>query len=83
MLITGGQGGRINHIGLQLGSMSTNMQLLVEPFNPDYDTNHWKCSNDILIHFQDSRELDIFIHALQKFRAKNNAYIGDWVEVKE
>ena len=83
MKIVGGRG-TVNQLGLRLGSMGTHFNLVVQPFDQDYiGTPEFKVSNDVLIHFQDSRELDTFIYALQKFRAKNHEYIGDWVEIRE
>ena len=75
-----GKSGPINMLGLQLGSVGTNFRLVMQPFSPEDSTNTWQTSNDMLIRFEDSRELDTFIYALQKFRAKNQKYIGDWVE---
>lgn len=79
-----GKAGTVNELGLRLGSYGTHFKLVMEPFDHDYiGTPEFKVSNDVLIHFQDTRELDTFIYMLQKFRARNNAYIGDWVEIRD
>lgn len=81
MLIAGDKGnGPINQLGLRLGSMGTNFNLVMQPFSRSDEVQEIQFSNDVIIHFQDTRELDIFIYALQKFRSKNHEYIGDWFE---
>lgn len=73
------KGGRIDRLGLKLDSMQTNLSLVFDPF--DFSSpGVIKPINMATIHFKDTRELDTLIYALQKFRSKNNNYIGDWME---
>lgn len=80
MEFVGGQLGHLNEITLQLGSTNTCYKLIMQPFDPD--DHGFRVKSTAAILFRDSRELDTFIYMLQKFRAKNHDYIGDWMEVK-
>lgn len=74
------KGGLINNLHVQLGSVNTNFNLVCKPFEPDYEDGRFEVSNDAIIRFEDSRELDLFIHMLNRFRCKNHEYFGDWYE---
>ena len=80
MIIAGGNNGPINTIHVKMGTVDTHLKLVIEPFTQGDNLDQFRVSSDVVIRFQDTRELDTFIYALQKFRYKTLKFIGDWVE---
>lgn len=76
MKITGNSE-HINELFLSLKSMNTRLNLFVEPF-PYADRLDLERQNSVAIIFEDSREIDMLINALQKFKEQNERYIGYW-----
>lgn len=84
MQVIGGNKGNVDTLQLTLGSLDTHFKWSFLPFGVDptsgpIDEIH--VHNNVIIRFNDSRELDMFIRMLQKFQSKNQRYIGDWEEV--
>ena len=69
----------LNEIVLRLYSTDTKCSRKFIPFSPDYggmiefDRNAYAC-----IEFQDSREIDMLIGMLERFRDKNIEHFGAW-----
>jgi hypothetical protein len=81
MQVIGGNKGNVDTLQLTLGSLDTHFKYSFQPFVPDHTDGMFNVSSDVIIRFNDSRELDMFIRMLQKFQSKNQRYIGDWEEV--
>lgn len=81
MQVIGGNKGNVDTLQLTLGSLNTHFKYSFQPYVPDHVDGMFNVSNDVIIRFNDSRELDMFIRMLQKFQSKNHRYIGDWEEV--
>lgn len=69
---------RVNELCLNLKSMNTRLRLFVEPFSSYSDMLDLEEPNSATITFEDSREIDQLIDALQKFKVRNERYIGHW-----
>lgn len=67
----------INMLNLRLNSMNTRLRLFVEPLSCS-DRLDLEPPNSATITFEDSREIDQLIDALQKFKIRNERYIGHW-----
>lgn len=76
MQITGNST-RVTQLGLRLKSMDTKLQLFFDPF-PYADRLDLLEPSRASILFDDSREIDALIDALQKFKIRNEQYIGHW-----
>ena len=78
MRVGGNEYDRIGVIRISVESVHTYMRLVTRPFDYPYPVDTaWK-DNEGILHFEDTRELDILIDALQKFRDENRKYIGEW-----
>lgn len=70
----------LNEITLHLYSVDTKMSHQFIPFNPRYDCPiEFHKDAKAYIVFQDSREVDLLIDMLERFKRANNQYFGDWV----
>lgn len=67
----------VNMLNLRLNSMDTRLQLCTESFDRA-DRHDLEEPNPATITFEDSREIDQLIDALQKFKVRNERYIGQW-----
>ena len=81
MVITSAKG-PVNNLRLSLNSAHTNLKLVCQPFGWDdpYGEKS-KIPSEAVIEFNDSRELDMLIHALETFRDKNRDHFGNWVDI--
>lgn len=79
MRIESRSGKPLNEINLRLYSINTKMSHQFIPFNPSYDYPIEFDKNTIAyIEFQDSREVDMLIDMLEKFKRANQNYFGEW-----
>lgn len=69
----------LNEITLRLYSVDTKMNHQFIPFTPNYGSINFDKDARAYIEFQDSREVDMLIDMLEKFKRANNQYFGEWV----
>lgn len=70
---------KVEALDLKLGSVDTHMKLLTKPLDYPPAPNIYEYRDEaVIIDFEDSYQLDVFIDALLKFRAKNREYMGKW-----
>lgn len=70
----------LNEITLRLYSVDTKMSHQFIPFAPNYGYPiEFDKDAKAYIEFQDSREVDLLIDMLEKFKRANNQYFGEWV----
>lgn len=69
----------LNEITLRLYSVDTKMSHQFIPFAPNYGSIIFDKDASAYIEFQDSREVDMLIDMLEKFKRANNQYFGEWV----
>ena len=70
----------LNEITLRLYSVDTKMSHQFIPFAPMFTGSiNFDKEATAYIEFQDSREVDLLIDMLQKFKRVNNQYFGEWV----
>lgn len=68
----------VDELHLRLNSAHINLKHIYKPLNPleqGYPVNN---PNTSMIVFEDSREIDTLIEALQQFRELNYSYFGEW-----
>ena len=69
----------LNEIALRLYSVDIKMSHQFIPFDPNYRSINFDKDASAYIEFQDSREVDMLIDMLEKFKRANNQYFGEWV----
>lgn len=67
----------VNTLHLRLKNMNTNLHLYIEPI-PFMEGRDLGEPIRASIQFNDTREIDALIDALQKFKTQNERYIGSW-----
>lgn len=67
----------VNELQLHLKSVDTRLNLFMEPLPYAYRSDLEE-HDSVTIAFDDSREIDMLIIALDEFKKRNEAYIGYW-----
>lgn len=74
-------GGFLSEVELQLDSKNTKFRYYSAPFGRALDNFTPGYDAKVVIRFEDSREIDMFINMLERFRDTNIKHIGYFAEV--
>ena len=70
----------LNEITLRLYSIDTKMSHQFIPFSPNYGHPiEFDKDARAYIEFQDSREVDLLIDMLERFKRENYHHFGEWI----